>query len=162
MIRRWSPEGHITFLCYHVLVELWRKMNNKQQKKVLFQWSCHSVSYWFGSLIVRLWAATSQDFDTSATICCNYYSHYGSGTHGQSHPKSEGLFTLAIFSSEKRVIFLLRLVLVFSFVLFTLAIFQWFSQVRTKIAGKQMGAVSIQASHFCKQTINKYRNRLEK
>ena len=60
-----------------------------------------------------------------------------------------GLFTLAIFSSEKRAIFFsFRLVQVFSIVLFRLVIFQQFSQVRTKITRKQMGAVSIQASDF--------------
>ena len=64
--------------------------------------------------------------------------------------KIYGLFTLAIFSSEKRAIFFsLRLVLVFCIVLFRLAIFQRFSQARTKIARKQMGAVPIQASYFC-------------
>ena len=57
------------------------------------------------------------------------------------------------FSSEKRAIFFsLRLVLVFSIVLFRLAIFQQFSQARTKIACKQMGAVPIQVIKFCKQT----------
>ena len=65
----------------------------------------------------------------------------------------KGLFTLAIFSSEKRAIFfLLWLVLVFCIVPFRLAIFQWFSQVRTKITCKQMGAVPIQVRDVCKQT----------
>ena len=52
----WSPEGPVTFLGYHVLVELWRKINNTQQKNGQLWWICLSDSYWFGSQQIASYA----------------------------------------------------------------------------------------------------------
>ena len=46
-----SEGSYYFFFWYHVLVELWRKINNTQQKNAQVRWICHPVSYWFGSLL---------------------------------------------------------------------------------------------------------------
>ena len=64
-------------------------------------------------------------------------------------------FTLGFFTLARSERFSSHYDWYWYFLLFRLAIFQRFSQARTKITHKQMGAVPIQASDFCKQISKK-------